>query len=117
MGQPPPATHLYGGQAVVEGVMMRGSDHWAVAVREPTGSVYLESHAIDSVASRHPTWRKPFLRGIIVLGQCIGVGRRLRNGEIRRHAARKQAGALQFLHAGKITDFLERLDRDKKLFD
>ena len=74
MGQPPPATHLYGGQAVVEGVMMRGSDHWAVAVREPTGSVYLESHAIDSVASRHPTWRKPFLRGIIVLGQSLSIG-------------------------------------------
>ena len=74
MGQPPPATHLYGGQAVVEGVMMRGSDHWAVAVREPTGSVYLESHAIDSVASRHPIWRKPFLRGIVVLGQSLSIG-------------------------------------------
>jgi uncharacterized protein YqhQ len=74
VGQPPPATHLYGGQAVVEGVMMRGSDHWAVAVREPTGSVYLESHAIDSVASRHPIWRKPFFRGIIVLGQSLSIG-------------------------------------------
>ena len=51
MGAPPPArTHLYGGQAVVEGVMMRGSDHWAVAVREPAGTVYVESHAIDSIA-------------------------------------------------------------------
>jgi uncharacterized protein YqhQ len=74
VGQPPPATHLYGGQAVVEGVMMRGSDHWAVAVREPTGSVYLESHAIDSVASRHPIWRKPFFRGIVVLGQSLSIG-------------------------------------------
>jgi len=75
VGQPPAAkTHLYGGQAVVEGVMMRGSDHWAVAVREPAGSVYVESHAIESIATRHPIWRKPFLRGIIVLGQSLSIG-------------------------------------------
>ena len=75
MGTPPPAAnHLYGGQAVVEGVMMRGADHWAVAVREPIGTVYVESHAIDSVADRHAIWRKPFLRGILVLGQSLSIG-------------------------------------------
>ena len=68
------ATHLYGGQAVIEGVMMRGADHWALAVREPTGTIHVESHAIDSVANRHPIWRKPFLRGIIVLGQSLAIG-------------------------------------------
>ena len=36
-GPTAPRTHLYGGQAVVEGVMMRGADHWAVAVRRPAG--------------------------------------------------------------------------------
>jgi uncharacterized protein YqhQ len=72
--QPAAANHLYGGQAVVEGVMMRGADHWAVAVREPTGSVYVESHAIESIADRHPIWRKPFLRGILVLGQSLLIG-------------------------------------------
>jgi uncharacterized protein YqhQ len=70
----PPRTHLYGGQAVVEGVMMRGADHWAVAVRRPTGDVYVESHEIHSVARRHPILRKPFLRGIIVLGQSLAIG-------------------------------------------
>ena len=72
--QPAAANHLYGGQAVVEGVMMRGADHWAVAVREPTGSIYVESHQIDSIADRHPIWRKPFLRGILVLGQSLSIG-------------------------------------------
>ena len=73
---PPPATtnHLYGGQAVVEGVMMRGQDHWAVAVREPSGSIHVESHDIDSIAERHPIWRKPFFRGILVLGQSLRIG-------------------------------------------
>jgi uncharacterized protein YqhQ len=71
-GSPP--AHLYGGQAVVEGVMMRGADHWAVAVREPAGQIHVESHAIDSIANRHPFLKKPFLRGIIVLGQSLAIG-------------------------------------------
>jgi uncharacterized protein YqhQ len=68
------ATHLYGGQAVIEGVMMRGQDHWAVAVREPDGTVYVESHDIDSIAARHAIWRKPFFRGMVVLGQSLKIG-------------------------------------------
>jgi uncharacterized protein YqhQ len=71
---PTQAAHLYGGQAVVEGVMMRGQDHWAVAVREPNGSVYVESHDIDSIAARQPIWRKPFFRGMVVLGQSLKIG-------------------------------------------
>jgi len=73
---PSPASHLYGGQAVVEGVMMRGARHWAVAVRRPSGDIHLESHGIHSVAERHPILRKPFLRGVIVLGQSLAIGMR-----------------------------------------
>ncbi len=73
---PSPAPHLYGGQAVVEGVMMRGARHWAVAVRRPAGDIHLESHDIHSVADRHPILRKPLLRGVIVLGQSLAIGMR-----------------------------------------
>jgi uncharacterized protein YqhQ len=66
--------HFYGGQAVVEGVMMRGRDVWAVAVRRPAGDLHLESHRIDSVARRHPVLSRPFLRGIIALGQALAIG-------------------------------------------
>ncbi len=66
--------HLYGGQAVIEGVMMRGADHWAVAVRRPSGQIHLESHRIDSLVKRVPFLGKPFLRGIIVLGQSMSIG-------------------------------------------
>ena len=78
MADDAPATkeHLYGGQAVIEGVMMRGKDHWAVAVRRPGGDIHLESHHIDSVIRRHPFLGKPFLRGIIVLGQSLAIGMR-----------------------------------------
>jgi len=66
--------HLYGGQAVVEGVMMRGRDVWAVAVRRPSGDIHVESHEIRSVARRHPVLAKPFLRGVIALGQALAIG-------------------------------------------
>jgi uncharacterized protein YqhQ len=76
MAEDAPATrdHLYGGQAVIEGVMMRGKDHWAIAVRRPTGDIHLESHRIDSVVARWPVLGRPFLRGIIVLGQSMAIG-------------------------------------------
>ncbi len=56
--------------------MMRGADHWAVAVRKPDGDIHVESHDIDSVARRHPVFAKPFLRGVIVLGQSLAIGTR-----------------------------------------
>jgi uncharacterized protein YqhQ len=71
-----PRTHLYGGQAVVEGVMMRGAGFWAIAVRRPDSTVHVESHEIDSVVLRVPLLGKPFFRGIIVLGQSLANGMR-----------------------------------------
>ena len=56
--------------------MMRGADHWAVAVRKPAGDIHVESHDIDSIAKRHPLFAKPFLRGILVLGQSLSIGTR-----------------------------------------
>jgi uncharacterized protein YqhQ len=71
-----PRSHLYGGQAVVEGVMMRGAGFWAIAVRRPDDTIHVESHEIDSIVLRHPILGKPFLRGIIVLGQSLAIGMR-----------------------------------------
>jgi uncharacterized protein YqhQ len=70
----PIPSHYYGGQAVPEGVMMRGASHWALAVRKPSGAIHLESHDIHSVTARHPVLAKPLLRGVMVLGQSISIG-------------------------------------------
>jgi uncharacterized protein YqhQ len=72
----PLKTHYYGGQAVPEGVMMRGRDVWAIAVRRPDHGIHLEAHHIDSVANRHPVLAKPGLRGVIALGQALSIGAR-----------------------------------------
>jgi uncharacterized protein YqhQ len=71
-----PRAHLYGGQAVVEGVMMRGAGFWAIAVRKPDDTIHVESHEIDSIILRVPWLGKPFFRGIIVLGQSLAIGMR-----------------------------------------
>jgi uncharacterized protein YqhQ len=71
-----PRTHLYGGQAVVEGVMMRGAGIWAIAVRKPDATIHVESHEIDSIVLRYPLLGKPFFRGVIVLGQSLAIGMR-----------------------------------------
>jgi uncharacterized protein YqhQ len=66
--------HYYGGQAVLEGVMMRGRDHWAIAVRKPSGDMHIEGHSIESIAKRYRVFRVPGFRGIIALGQALGIG-------------------------------------------
>lgn len=66
--------HLYGGQAVVEGVMMRGRDYWAVAVRKPNRTIHVESHDIASIANRQPVLARPGLRGIVTLWQSLSIG-------------------------------------------
>ncbi|HEY2802969.1 MAG TPA: DUF1385 domain-containing protein [Actinomycetota bacterium] len=71
---PKPPEHYYGGQAVIEGVMMRGQRDWAIAVRRPDTSVHVESHGIDSVAERHRWLAKPGFRGVIALGQALSIG-------------------------------------------
>jgi uncharacterized protein YqhQ len=73
---PAPQRHSYGGQAVMEGVMMRGRDVWALAVRRPDETIHLESHRIHSIAERFRILRKPGFRGAIALGQAISIGMR-----------------------------------------
>jgi uncharacterized protein YqhQ len=79
-----------GGQAVLEGVMMRGVSNWAVAVRKPTaeqlaegerspeeaalGEVEVTSYPLDSVMRRHRLLRLPIIRGVVALGGSMAIG-------------------------------------------
>jgi uncharacterized protein YqhQ len=61
-----------GGQAVIEGVMMRGPSSWAVSVRSPEGSIVTAVHDAPSWAQRWSRW--PFARGIATLGESLQLG-------------------------------------------
>jgi len=63
-----------GGQAVLEGVMMRGPGNWAVAVRTPSGEIAQVSRPIDSAMARHPVFRLPVIRGVMALGESLAIG-------------------------------------------
>jgi uncharacterized protein YqhQ len=63
-----------GGQAVLEGVMMRGVSTWAVAVRKPDGSVDVTSEPLVSWAKRHRVLRWPVIRGVVALAESLKIG-------------------------------------------
>src|SRR6266542_638858 len=63
-----------GGQAVLEGVMMRGPSNWALAVRKPDGEIAAVDRPIRSVMARHWFFRLPIVRGIIALGESLAIG-------------------------------------------
>src|SRR5438045_9686569 len=73
-----------GGQAVLEGVMMRGVSTWAVAVRTPAegqepgevpaGEIDITSFPLVSVIKKHRLLRLPVVRGVVALGESLSIG-------------------------------------------
>lgn len=72
MSRAPGAT--VGGQAVIEGVMMRAPSAWAVAVRNPAGEIEAVAHPLPRLSSRSRWARIPFIRGVLVLGESLALG-------------------------------------------
>jgi uncharacterized protein YqhQ len=64
----------YGGQAVLEGVMMRGPSCWAVAIRTPEGGIEEVVKDVTSPMRRHRIWRLPVIRGVVALGESLAIG-------------------------------------------
>jgi uncharacterized protein YqhQ len=71
------ATFNYGGQAVMEGVMMRGRRSAAMAIRRPDGSIYLYEEALNPRLYQNRLFRLPFLRGMLLLWEMLVLGTRL----------------------------------------
>lgn len=63
-----------GGQAVIEGVMMRAKHSLAIAVKRPDGSIVLKQDRLHTLAERFPCLRWPFLRGPVVLLEALVYG-------------------------------------------
>src|SRR5256885_13204663 len=71
-----------GGQAVLEGVMMRGVRHWAVAVRKPppegtaVGEIGVQRFPLRPWSRRRRVYRWPVIRGVVALAESLGIGLR-----------------------------------------
>jgi uncharacterized protein YqhQ len=66
---------FYGGQAVIEGVMMRGKQHYAVAVRLPTTKeIVVDRGELKASIYVNPIWKLPFVRGLALIGEQLHLG-------------------------------------------
>jgi len=74
MSRPPGAS--VGGQAVIEGVMMRAPNGWAVAARRPDGVIETVSHELPRLSARSRWAKVPFVRGVLVLVESLSLGMR-----------------------------------------
>jgi uncharacterized protein YqhQ len=70
------AKFYYGGQAVIEGVMMRGRKQMAVAVRAPNGEVVVHEEPLAAAIYTHKWGQWPFVRGLTMLWDALGLGMR-----------------------------------------
>jgi len=66
---------FYGGQAVIEGVMMRGKRHYAVAIRLPTTrEIVVDRGELKAPIYTNPVWKMPFVRGLALIGEQLHLG-------------------------------------------
>lgn len=65
---------IVGGQAVIEGVMMRGFGKVATAVREPDGNINVQVKPVNSISDKYPILKLPFLRGSVTLIESLVLG-------------------------------------------
>jgi uncharacterized protein YqhQ len=65
---------LVGGQAVMEGVMMRSPHAWGIAVRKPSGEITTHSETLQRPSEKHKWMGWPFVRGLATLGQAMRLG-------------------------------------------
>ncbi|MGZ6266858.1 MAG: hypothetical protein ACXWN4_08130, partial [Candidatus Limnocylindrales bacterium] len=70
------ASYQYGGQALIEGVLMRGRHALAVALRHPDGSIIWATERLDLGLRARRAMRLPFLRGLVVLYDTLVTGTR-----------------------------------------
>jgi uncharacterized protein YqhQ len=96
----------YGGQAVIEGVMIRGRRTIALACRKPDGGIYRYREALDSPLLTSKVARAPFVRGVVVLWESLRYGMRMlmRSADVQLAPAdrRSSGGSSAFMLVGLV---------------
>jgi len=87
---------LVGGQAVLEGVMMRSPHAWGIAVRKPSGEVVTHSEPLEKPSDKSPWKGWPVIRGVMTLGQAMGLG-----FKALRYSANVALGEIEVDDSGK----------------
>ena len=90
---------LVGGQAVLEGVMMRSPHAWAITCRKPSGELLSHSEPLERLSEKHPWMGWPIIRGVMTLGHAMTLGFRA-----LRFSANAQLEELQKDENGKVPE-------------
>jgi uncharacterized protein YqhQ len=90
---------LVGGQALLEGVMMRSPHAWAITCRKPTGELVSHSEPLQRLSEKHPWMGWPVVRGVMTLGHAMTLGFRA-----LRFSANVQLEELQKDEQGKLPE-------------
>ncbi len=93
-------TTLVGGQAVLEGVMMRSPHAWAIAVRKPSGEIASHCEPLERISDKHKWVAWPVVRGVVTLGHAMGLGFRA-----LKFSANVALGEALPLESGKKLEF------------
>jgi uncharacterized protein YqhQ len=93
-------TTLVGGQAVLEGVMMRSPHAWAISVRKPSGEIASHSEPLERISDKHKWVAWPVVRGVVTLGHAMGLGFRA-----LKFSANVALGETPALEPGKKLEF------------
>src|SRR3989338_5128746 len=80
----------FGGQAVIEGVMMRNKTHYAIACRKPNGKIVVKKEKIKSVTHRLPFLAKPLVRGVVGLFEMMKLGMKALNYSANQQAKKNE---------------------------
>jgi uncharacterized protein YqhQ len=86
---------LVGGQAVIEGVMMRAPHSYCIAVRKPNGEIVTEQHALPRVSEKYPIFKYPVIRGVGTLGQAMWLGMKALRFSANASLAEEQTASAQ----------------------
>jgi uncharacterized protein YqhQ len=100
---PPRANLTVGGQAVIEGVMMRAPHAWAVAVRQPDGVITAMRNALPRLSSRSRWAKVPLIRGVLVLGESLTLGFRALSWSAQKAAGEEEEPLSKGQIAGSMT--------------
>lgn len=99
----------YGGQAVIEGVMMRGKKHYAVACRKSNNEIVVKQENVESFMKGFQWLNKPFLRGTLALIDAMVLGMKtlifsanLQLKEIDEEERKKSRSNLKLLHLKRL---------------
>jgi uncharacterized protein YqhQ len=98
-----------GGQALIEGVMMRGPEEYGIAVRKPDGEIELKKRPVDNFTTKSRLFRLPFVRGVVSLIEAMVLGMKslMYSAEFFEDEPESEAPK------GKLESFLEKKLGDK----